>query len=152
VPIVSGGGGGGGGGALPAGWTSTAGATQVTAPDPDTVPLAFKPLSGATGDQTDQIEIYNDTGTLIGFWDAAGNVLANGTLTVKLVSGGGLLIRDHLNRSLLQVFENGGAFSYALPTGGTSHEFYDFSGNLIFKADASGDLHGKTGKALTFDL
>jgi len=58
-------------------WTqdSTSKAVTVTLTDPDAVPLAFKPPSGATADQTDQIEVYADDGTTLLFYvDASGNV------------------------------------------------------------------------------
>lgn len=37
-------------------------------------------------------------------------------------------------------------------TSGTVLEVQDNAGNPIFRVDEDGDLHGKTGKALTFDL
>jgi hypothetical protein len=42
-------------------------------------------------------------------------------------------------------------YSFALRSGGTL-TVKDSSGNPIFRVDENGDLHGLTGKALTFDL
>jgi hypothetical protein len=47
------------------------------------------------------------------------------------------------NQNLLVVIPGGGDNLFT---------FYDGAGHEIFAIDADGDLHGKTGKALTFDL
>ncbi len=43
------------------------------------------------------------------------------------------------------------AVQISLPTGATL-DVTDHNNNPIFRVDEDGDLHGKTGKALTFDL
>lgn len=49
-----------------------------------------------------------------------------------------------------QVGLEAGTFVYAMV--GNAFIVFDASFNEIFRVDAAGDLHGKTGKALTFDL
>jgi hypothetical protein len=50
----------------------------VVAPsDPSAIPIKITPAAGATAAATDLIEIYDDAGNLIGYWDARGNVEAD---------------------------------------------------------------------------
>lgn len=74
------------------------------------------------------------------FEDDSGDGLAIGSTSVlRLESGGDLALLA------------GGLITVKLTTGQTVTVF-DNTGNPIFRVDEDGDLHGKTGKALTFDL
>ena len=46
---------------------------------------------------------------------------------------------------------HGGNFEVTIPNGGAT-TFFDHNANPIFRIDENGDLHGKTGKSLVFDL
>jgi hypothetical protein len=51
------------------------GQTVFTPSNKDTVPVQIKPVTGATADATDQLEVYDDTGSVLFFVDAAGNAV-----------------------------------------------------------------------------
>lgn len=61
-----------GGGGIEAGGTATD-AIIGSPTDPSVTPFQARPVPGATASATDQIEVFDDTGTLIMYIDAAGN-------------------------------------------------------------------------------
>lgn len=69
---------------------------------------------------------------------------ANGTTTISLTGATSISTRDVAITTRVATWK--------LANAGNTFTVLDHSGNPIFRVDESGDLHGKTGKALTFDL
>jgi hypothetical protein len=94
----------------PAGTPFNGGTTLTDAPtvmspsDKDAVALQLKPVTGATADQTDLLEIYDDAGNLLGYWDASGGFYSSGNnAQFALKTGKSFSLVDNSLADLLRV-------------------------------------------------
>jgi hypothetical protein len=130
MPIVSGG--GGGGGSFNGG--TVTGQVVLAEANKDAVPLKITPAAGATADYTNQIEVYDDTGNLGFFVDAA--------------AGLQLLMRAADNNSCA-VSVDGKAILYVAPDSHiqlgnrlATHGYPVFAGPVTVPADADLSAYG----------
>lgn len=101
-------------------------------------------------DYPDPVGIAGTAGLVLEDNSGAGMVFAS-TTSFLLASQGNMTLS--VNNAGCQILvSSSGDIIVKLNTAGHNFTVQDSAHNPIFRVDEDGDLHGKTGKALTFDL